>query len=127
MNIDLLDHTVSDKVWENLKGEAIEVMYVDRIDGDSLMIKLSNNKSIFIVGMFESVEISMVSPYEDFEIDDKVFVWNYSNVYARKKRHFAGISKDGKPLAYVAGKTSWGSSDVDYKDAVAEWDYCAKA
>lgn len=61
------------------------------------------------------------SPYEGWEIDDKIEV--SSDGLAWNKRHFAGISEKGKPLAWVAGRTSW-SSECD--DDKAEWGYARK-
>ena len=61
------------------------------------------------------------SPYKDFKIDDKVFVWE-DNSYKRK-RYFAGVSeKTGKVLCYDGGSTSWSNPTN-----VTEWTYCEKA
>lgn len=63
-----------------------------------------------------------VSPYEDFKIDDPVYVW-YDNALVKHRRHFAGISTHGKPMAFYEGTTSW--TTADYVPTV--WDRCERA
>lgn len=45
------------------------------------------------------------NPYEDWEIDDKILVWGSADSRG-KKRHFAGVHRSGRPLAWDDGKTS---------------------
>lgn len=45
-----------------------------------------------------------VNPYEEWKIDDKIIVGDVTNCF--HTRHFAGISNEGLPLAWVDGKTS---------------------
>ena len=59
-----------------------------------------------------------VSPYADFKIDDKVLVWITKGI--KIKRHFAGISEEGLPMAWEDGQTSFTTS---LKTA---WNYCEK-
>jgi len=63
-----------------------------------------------------------VSLYDDFKMDDPVYVWNETSS-VRYRRHFAGISKNGKPMAFYEGLTSW-TSDTYFPTV---WDYCEKA
>lgn len=56
------------------------------------------------------------SPYEDWEIDDKIIVWNNSDS-VRHERHFAGIGGRIMPLAWDYGKTSYTTKDRSY------WNY----
>jgi hypothetical protein len=46
-----------------------------------------------------------INPYEDWQIDDKVLVWNDPSNKIR--RYFAGVSNEGKPMAFGGGATSW--------------------
>jgi hypothetical protein len=48
-----------------------------------------------------------VSPYEDLEIDDKVFayIWGEENEQP-VPRHFAGVNTAKEPLVFADGKTS---------------------
>lgn len=63
-----------------------------------------------------------VSPYEDFKIDDKVLVWNEGDHEdVKRRRYFAGIGTNGKPLVFVEGSTSWSSNG-----RTIPFDYCEK-
>ena len=72
-------------------------------------------------GVTHEHELDLIkfSPYDHIKIDDKVNVWDKwdSKVY---RGHFAGLSKDGLPMAWSEGKTSWTSGSEDYD----VWDYC---
>jgi hypothetical protein len=60
-----------------------------------------------------------INPYEGWQIDDKVLVWN--DPLYKKRRYFAGVGINGKPMVFDDGATSWSniySSDV--------WDYAEK-
>ena len=51
-------------------------------------------------------------PYEDWPLDAEIYVWDHFADEALQ-RHFAGISKDGRPLAWEDGVTSWSTGDGD--------------
>lgn len=52
----------------------------------------------------EFKDLVEISPYETWNIDDKIFVSDTDQCW--HPRHFAGISAEGKPLAWLDGKTS---------------------
>ena len=54
--------------------------------------------------------IEEVSPYADWSIDAKVWVWNDGKT--KGKRYFAGIHEDGRPMAWIDGATSWSDPTV---------------
>lgn len=64
-----------------------------------------------------------VSPYDNFNIDDKVVVWDNDNKLAKYHRHFAGLSKSGKPQVFSVGNTSWSG----HEEVVESWDNCVKS
>lgn len=68
-------------------------------------------------GDYDLIEIL---PYEDFKIDDPVMV-KLHHQFAWGKRYFAGVNKDGQPLAFQNGRTSWSSGEQ--RDV---WDECRK-
>ena len=76
-------------------------------------ISLWNLEGIDIISQNE-YNLVEVSPYDHLKIDDKV--WAYNSDGQKHKIHFAGIDKDGKPLCFHEGKTSW-SSDGGYKSS----------
>ena len=63
--------------------------------------------------------IEEVSPYADWPIDAKIWVWDQADEKA--KRHFAGIADNGKPNAFLNGYTSWTTSKTN------EWDHAELA
>jgi len=68
------------------------------------------------------LDLIEVSPFEAFEIDDKVWVWDEDMTIA-SPRHFAGVRTDGYPLTWADGKTSFSIGIEGYKTM---WDYCTK-
>ena len=66
------------------------------------------------------LDLIEISPYADFKIDDKVLVWYKVCKLDKYKRHFAGISELGKPLAWVDGMTSFTT------DETTDWENCEK-
>jgi hypothetical protein len=65
-------------------------------------------------------DLMEISPYADFKIDDKVLVWDDGQIEPYKY-HFAGISKNGNPLTWDDGRTSFTETKF-----TSEWKNCAK-
>ena len=64
--------------------------------------------------------IEAVSPYADWPIDAKILVAD-SDKGPKRKRYFAGVSTNGKPMGWICGGTSWSESHT------YEWDYAELA
>jgi hypothetical protein len=60
--------------------------------------------------------------WSSIPIDAKVLVWRDYDTSEKFCRHFAGVSIEGKPKAWVDGLTSFTSGDVKYPYFV--WDDC---
>jgi len=86
-------------------------------DGSQYVAKFSKHGGFYWDDSANSLDLIEVSPYADIPIDAKVLVW-YSDD-KKIKRHFAGVSESGKPMAWAGGHTSFTS---DYPPAV--WDFC---
>jgi hypothetical protein len=56
----------------------------------------------------EAIGWTKATPWDDFEIDEPVLVQD-DVMTGWEKRHFAGVSKDGRPMAWLDGKTSFTS------------------
>ncbi len=88
--------------------------------------KTGQYTSVTFGSVYDLIE---VSPYKNFKIDDKVIVWDGSSDLEDQdirinKRHFAGISSGGRPLAFVGGRTSY----TAIKGIVSiSWDNCILA
>lgn len=70
----------------------------------------------FITGEDNEDDLVEVGPYDHIKIDDKVIAWNdpdKSYGTARRRRYFAGVNEDGKPMVWTNGVTSW-SRDGDF-------------
>ncbi len=59
------------------------------------------------------------TPYTDWPIDAKVWVWDEGET--KNKRHFAGITPEGRPKAWNDGYTSW------ITNAWSSWQYAELA
>ena len=116
------------KKYCNVYKEPVVILTTTRDYPEFPVLGLVNNRDIRYYdnngkAMYDSHEqdLIIVSKYDDFKIDDQVLVSNHTgNVL---KRHFAGISKNGKPLAYQKGWTSWTASGYQNTH---EWDSCIK-
>ena len=60
--------------------------------------------------------IEEISPYSDWPIDAKVYVWNIAEL--KFNRHFAGVSSEGKPTVWINGLTSFTSLRKDTWDHI---------
>lgn len=67
------------------------------------------------------LDLVEVLPYDDFKVDDPVFVRN-NDCDTWLPRHFAGVNAQGDPLAFYGGETSFTSKRKPFK-----WDVCVKA
>ena len=96
---------------------------------DTIVGAIKNNMGVWVgiswdkdgsYGSFTDVTFNLIpiKDYRSFKIDDAVIVWN--NDFDKLKRHFAGVSTCGKPMAFYNGKTSWTTNDA------MEWDNCVK-
>lgn len=87
----------------------------DRIK--TLEKQLENERSWFEHN-FDLVEIV---PFADFKIDEPVMVRTGSDT-EWQKRHFAGISPEGKPQVWGGGSTSWTAGE----NAPSAWGQCRR-
>lgn len=130
-----------DGKYKTRDGKEARILWVDFKHPDNLcviaVIKESDNQELLhsytINGYYRPDEVESikdlipVNPYKDFKIDEPVLVSNYLDVNDWQKRHFAGISEDGKPLAFTNGKTSWTAKSINEVNTVTEWNFCRKA
>ena len=72
-----------------------------------------------------ALDLVEVSPYDDFEIDEPVMVRD-SDDAAWARRHFAGVSNDGLPMAWPNGMTSFSISCIVRSWRYLEWDECRR-
>ena len=73
------------------------------------------NLDLFSFTDSSSPYIEEISPYADWPIDAKIWVWDTGS--EKMKRHFAGVSNNGKPKAWNDGYTSWTTNTW------SSWDY----
>ena len=92
-------------------------------DGEWIVTEWLDNFRVYSNGLDHLWDIIDGNRYEDFKIDDKVIVWDDGATIEEKfNRHFAGISEDGKPMAFRNGKTSFTNDGEKY----IIWDYCER-
>lgn len=121
-----------DKKYKTREGRPVKILCIDRNHRYYPVIALTIDKTGTILccteeGKFQLLgeekscnDLVEVSPYEDFKIDDPVMVTDYKDLWY--PRYFAGVSKDGKPMAFIDGATSWSAGD----DNTVFWNYCRR-
>jgi len=75
-------------------------------DGTIRHFTAEGKHNITMPSKFDLVE---VSPYADWEIDQKVMVSDDGVLW--RKRYFAGVNSEGKPIVFYDGATSWSTSE----------------
>ena len=63
-----------------------------------------------------------VSPYAHINIDDKVVVWLAPTDTFRHRGHYAGTDKQGKPMIFALGGTSF--TDAKNGCSPSSWVFC---
>jgi len=76
-------------------------------NGNQHIAKFSEYGGFYCSDDVSGFDLIEVSPYADIPIDAKVLVWNGKG--DKIKRHFAGISDTGNPMAFDSGTTSFTS------------------
>ena len=90
--------------------------FIQRETGEVHTVDLN----LFFYTDSSSPYIEEISPYADWPIDAKIWVWDTGS--EKMKRHFAGIADNGKPKAFLNGYSSW-SAPLQTN----EWDYAELA
>lgn len=67
-----------------------------------------------------AADLVPVNPFKDLKVDDKILVWD-EGITTKQKRHFAGLSKTGRVLAFPNGTTSF---SCPFHRNPMEWTYC---
>ena len=118
------------KQYRTRDGRSVRILCIDRksIGGDMVvgLVEKENYETLMTWNAsgqqrssYDDLDLVEVSPYEEFKIDDKVLVkYNYEKNW--HKRHFAGVDTDGRPLAFIDGKTSWSTDETNH------WSQCIK-
>jgi hypothetical protein len=105
------------KIYEILYGYVFGAYRVEgSIEWNSA--KWKDDGTYLISNKESCLDLIEVSPYADFEIDDKVLVWDDGE--EKQKAHFAGIGSSGNPKVWIEGKTSFTGSTAQY------FSYCIK-
>lgn len=103
----------------DLKAEQPVVAYVTIKDWCQSVYQFCENGSYFKESTVHAYDLIEVSPYDEFQIDDKVVVSNDGTNW--RKRHFAGVSSDGRAMTFDNGVTSWISDG-----SKSLWNYCVR-
>lgn len=113
MNQKLVD--LQSKKWRTIKTKKScrpVAVYFDRYHQREEILWLVKEKTMLIedgetpgTTSISHETIEEVLPYSDWPIDSKVYVWNVESFVFN--RHFAGVSSEGKPMAWERGLTSF--------------------
>ena len=63
---------------------------------------------------------SRVTPWDDFKVDEPVMVREDTKA-PWQKRHFAGVGKDGQPMAWADGRTSFTTEEMPMRWHDCRW------
>lgn len=107
------------KKYTTRDGREARILCVDRVNGNPVVALIGKDNSVYTytsTGQWQEtphskydVDLIEVSPYDDFNIDDKVMVQLFTNSQHWHKRYFAGVDSSGQPTAWDSGGTSWSS------------------
>jgi hypothetical protein len=73
---------------------------------------------------YTDLDLIEIDIYEDFKIDDPVVGWDVKGHF-QQRGHFAGVGKDGRPMTWKEGRTSW--TALNREDLKVSWLNCEKA
>lgn len=111
------------KKYRYASGEPARILCVDRPGPSYPVLSMADNGTLYAHDAdgkyaynYRDRQLIEVSPWGDFELDQPVMVSDAGEGWSR--RYFAGV-KDGKPLAWTGGKTSWTASGL-----FEAWSYC---
>jgi hypothetical protein len=97
----------------------LPVVVVITLESGEEVLRCFRNNGSYGVAFSSACDLIEVSPYDEFQIDDKVGVSNDGMNW--HKRHFAGVSSDGRAMVFDKGMTSWSSSGRK-----SLWNYCVR-
>ena len=110
--------TVSGHVKAEFTGFRFDAVYPFFIQLETGEVH-SINLNLFFFTDSSRPYIEEVSPYANWPIDAKVWVWDEGKT--KVKRHFAGITPEGHQKAWNDGYTSWTTNTW------SSWDYAELA
>lgn len=88
--------------------------------GDSVGVYSWGKEGKFwVTGEVSKDDLVEISPYADWEIDDRILVSNNGATWGNG--HFAGVDDAGFPMAWYYGETSWTSRGGKFS-----WNYAKK-
>jgi len=114
------------KKYRTRDGRQVEILKTDFrskypviaiIDNEEIEQYSESGQCWLFGGEYDLIE---VGKYDHIKIDDNVVVWSFANDYHR--RHFAGISEQGWPITWDAGRTSFTNTG-----AISIWQNCMLA
>lgn len=129
-----------DKKYRTRDGRDVRVLCVDKDFSDDAIVKRpvialvksikGSGESVYyysshgyfcVEGHADQLDLIEVKPYDDFEIDEPVYVRDSENEKWRR-RHFAGVDDKGCPLVFMSGAKKWSSNGY-----TIQYRYCIKA
>jgi len=116
------------KKYRYRNGESARILCIDGNNCKYPVVSMDKNGYLFThteEGLFAKqgrdhhYDLVEDMPYADFQIDDPVMVKDKYHI-KWKKRYFAGVDDNGKPLTWNAGTTSWTA------ELKITWDECRR-
>jgi hypothetical protein len=118
------------KKYKTRDGRKVEIIAMERrlllpvvgiVEGQSVIKCWSIFGRIYNEREESVYDLNEVTSYADFKIDDKVLV-KEERRSIWKKRYFAGMREDGKPLVFIYGGTSWNETETISYEQCIKWE-----
>jgi hypothetical protein len=93
----------------------------DKNDDHETILAYTHDGRLACVHCDNNVDLVLPESYDDWEIDDPIWVWNDLSLVFQ--RHFAGIGPDGKVRAWHDGRTS---HTIIEQELTSAWIFAAK-
>ena len=116
-----------DKKYKTRYGREVRVLCIDGPDlafpviaiiNNDLVIKYTSEGRVYLDSFESRLDLIEDTTYADFKIDEPVMVRSDKGYWF--PRHFAGISNEGIPLAWIDGQTSYTTT------LKIKWDECRR-
>jgi len=122
---------MNNKRYRLADGQRVRVICTDRKHDDYPLVTLVEDEGEEAIVTYTAdgfycaskvdhpMNLNEVGEWSDFKIDEPVMVRDDLDL-GWMRRYFAGVSKDGFPMTYPGGRTSWTIADKII------WKYCRR-
>jgi hypothetical protein len=116
-----MKHNLIENVYK-YRGFPVTVLGTETVDDEEVIVGIWHQPVKSEIRRWKSLdELYRIPKLEELTIDDKILVKASASATTWAKRHFAGISPNGKALCFSHGCTSWSKEDDGETIEWEEW------